>query len=162
MSIAHANSEANGNDSSEDGRCQYLTFRLMNEEYGLDILSVQEIRGFSQVTPLPNSPPEVKGMMNLRGAVVPVIDMRMKFGMPSAEYSRFTVIIVTNIGEKSIGLVVDAVSDVLHFSGSEISPPPDFGSGVDTTNFRGIARSGERFVGLLNLEKLFNAAVSTA
>lgn len=159
MSNHHSDQFTDGN---EDGRSQYLTFRLMNEEYGLDILCVQEIRGFSQVTPLPNSPPEVRGMMNLRGAVVPVIDMRMKFGMPSTEYTRFTVIIVTNIGDKSIGLVVDAVSDVLHFSAAEIAPPPDFGSGVDTANFRGIARSGERFVGLLNLERLFNAAVPTA
>src|SRR6187399_2690041 len=92
---------------------QFLTFQLGPEMFGLEILRVQEIKGYSPVTPIPNAPPHVKGVMNLRGAVVPILDMRCKFGMAEAAYTKFTVIIVVTVGAKVIGLVVDAVSDVL-------------------------------------------------
>jgi purine-binding chemotaxis protein CheW len=137
---------------------QFLTFRLEDEEYGLEILRVQEIKGYSKITPLPNSPAEVKGVMNLRGAVVPIIDLRTRFGLRQAEYTRFTVIIVVTIGAKVVGLVVDAVSDVLNVGAEEVVPAPDLGAGVDTSFMTGMARTGERLVTLLNIDQLVGAA----
>lgn len=141
---------------------QFLTFQLQDEEYGLEILRVQEIKGYSKVTPLPNTPPEVKGVMNLRGTVVPVIDLRTRFGLRAAEYTRFTVIIVVTVGAKVVGLVVDAVSDVLNVASREMVPPPDLGSGVDTSFMTGIARNGERLVSLLNIDRLVGATTGGA
>ena len=138
---------------SADGN-QYLTFQLENEEYGLEILRVQEIKGYSKVTPLPNTPPEVKGVMNLRGAVVPIIDLRTRFGLPTAEYTRFTVIIVVTVGPKVVGLVVDGVSDVLNVGAKEAVPPPDLGARVDTSFMTGMAHAGDRLVTLLNIDRL--------
>ncbi len=133
---------------------QFLTFRLGDEEYGLEILRVQEIKGYSKITPLPNTPREVKGVMNLRGAVVPIIDLRTRFGLREAEYTVFTVIVVVTVGTKIVGLVVDAVSDVLNVEAKEVVPTPDLGSGVDTSFLTGIARTGERLVSLLNIDRL--------
>lgn len=133
---------------------QFLTFRLADEEYGLEILRVQEIKGYSRVTPLPNTPPEVKGVMNLRGTVVPIIDLRARFGLEGAEYNQFTVIIVVTVGSKVVGLVVDAVSDVLNVAPSDLVPTPDMGSGVDTSFMTGMARTGDRLVTLLNIDRL--------
>jgi len=133
---------------------QFLTFQLADEEYGLEILRVQEIKGYSKITPLPNTPPEVRGVMNLRGAVVPILDLRTRFHLPNAEYDRFTVIIVVTVGPKVVGLVVDAVSDVLNVAAKEVVPTPDLGAGVDTSYLTGIARSGDRLVSLLNIDRL--------
>lgn len=133
---------------------QFLTFRLADEEYGLEILRVQEIKGYSRVTPLPNTPPEVKGVMNLRGTVVPIIDLRARFGLEGAEYNQFTVIIVVTVGSKVVGLVVDAVSDVLNVAPTDLVPTPDMGSGVDTSFMTGMARTGDRLVTLLNIDRL--------
>jgi purine-binding chemotaxis protein CheW len=141
---------------------QYLTFQLENEEYGLEILRVQEIKGYSKVTPLPNTPREVKGVMNLRGTVVPIIDLRTRFGLPEAEYTRFTVIIVVTVASKVMGLVVDAVSDVLNVGGEEVVPAPDLGAGVDTSFLTGIARTGNRLVSLLNIDRLVGAGKDVA
>jgi purine-binding chemotaxis protein CheW len=137
---------------------QFLTFCLDNEEYGLEILRVQEIKGYSKITPLPNTPPEVKGVMNLRGAVVPIIDLRTRFGLRQAEYTRFTVIIVVTVGAKVVGLVVDAVSDVLNVGAKEVVPTPELGAAVDTSFMTGIARTGERLVTLLNIDRLVGHA----
>jgi purine-binding chemotaxis protein CheW len=136
-----------------DGQ-QFLTFRLADEDYGVEILRVQEIKGYSRVTPLPNTPPEIKGVMNLRGTVVPILDLRIRFGLPENEYTRFTVIIVVTVGVKVVGLIVDAVSDVLNVGASELVPTPDLGSGVDTSFMTGMARTGERLVTLLNIDRL--------
>ena len=133
---------------------QFLAFRLGDEEYGLEILRVQEIKGYSKITPLPNTPPEIKGVMNLRGAVVPIIDLRARLGLVEAEYTVFTVIIVVTVGTKVVGLVVDAVSDVLDVDSKVVSPPPDLGAGVDVSFLTGIARTGERLVSLLNVDRL--------
>lgn len=140
---------------------QFLTFLLDNEEYGLEILRVQEIKGYSKITPLPNTPPEVKGVMNLRGAVVPIIDLRTRFGLSGAEYTRFTVIIVVTVGTKVAGLVVDAVSDVLNVGAKEIVPTPDLGAGVDTSFMTGMARTGERLITLLNVDRLVGSPSGT-
>ncbi|QEL20587.1 chemotaxis protein CheW [Limnoglobus roseus] len=157
-------SESTATDRPADavGTSQYLTFCLGEEEYGLEILRVQEIKGYSRITPLPNTPPEVKGVMNLRGAVVPIIDLRTKLGLRETEYDRFTVIIVVTVGKRIIGLVVDAVSDVLNVSASEAVPTPEFGGGLDTSFMSGMARIGERLVTLLNIEHLVGNVSSTA
>lgn len=133
---------------------QYLTFRLADEEYGLEILRVQEIKGYSRITPLPNTPVEIKGVMNLRGTVVPIIDLRARFGLQQTDYDRFTVIIVVTIGTKIVGLVVDAVSDVLNVGQNEMAPAPDLGAGVDTSFMKGMARTGDRLITLLNVDRL--------
>ncbi|MBN9517347.1 purine-binding chemotaxis protein CheW [bacterium] len=136
---------------------QFLTFRLAGEDYGVEILRVQEIRGYSKVTPLPNTPPEVRGVMNLRGTVVPVLDLRTRFGMPGVEPDRFTVVVVVTVGPKVAGLVVDAVSDVLDVGAADVVPPPDLGAGADTSLLTGMARTGDRLVTLLNIDRLIGA-----
>ncbi len=140
---------------------QFLTFLLEEEEYGLEILRVQEIKGYSKITPLPNTPREVKGVMNLRGSVVPIIDLRARFGLREAEYTRFTVIIVVTVGTKIVGLVVDAVSDVLNVEAKEMVPTPDLGAGVDTSFLTGIARTGDRLVSLLNIDRLVGVSAGS-
>lgn len=143
--------------TNSDGR-QYLTFRLGEEEYGLEILTVQEIKGFSTITAVPNTPPYVKGVMNLRGTVVPVIDLRARFGLPAVEYDKFTVIVVVKVRGKIVGLVVDAVSDVLDVGESELEPTPDLGEGVDTSFLTGMAKLENRLVMLLALEEVVGAS----
>lgn len=133
---------------------QYLTFTLGQEEYGIEILRVQEIKGYSAITPIPNTPPYIKGVMNLRGTVVPVVDLRVKFGMASAEYNRFTVVIVVTLETRVVGLVVDGVSDVLTIAGADVVPTPEMGDGIDTTFLTGMVRSSERLTALLAIDRL--------
>ena len=140
-------------DLSTDGS-QFLTFTLQDEEFGIEILRVQEIKGLSRITPIPNMPPYIRGVMNLRGTVVPIIDLRAKFAMVEAEYNRFTVIIVVTVGEKVMGLVVDAVSDVLNVADDNIESAPEMGNDADTSFMTGIAKSGERLITLLNMDEL--------
>jgi purine-binding chemotaxis protein CheW len=132
---------------------QFLTFRLEAEEYAIDILKVQEIKGYSAITPIPNAPHYIKGVINLRGTVVPVVGLRERFGMPSVPYDRFTVIILVTVGTKVVGMVVDAVSDVLVLRDEDIEAPPDFGGSVDTSFMRGLAKVGERLVLALDIER---------
>lgn len=134
---------------------QFLTFTLSEQEFGIDILRVQEIKNFSRVTPIPNMPPSIKGVMNLRGTVVPIIDLRTKFQMATAEYNQFTVIIVVNVGARIMGLVVDAVSDVLNADAESIEAAPQLGD-IDTSFITGLAKTGERLVTLLNIEHLLH------
>ncbi|MCC7012245.1 MAG: chemotaxis protein CheW [Planctomycetes bacterium] len=133
---------------------QFLTFRLASEEYAVPILRVQEIKGYSAVTPIPNAPSYIKGVMNLRGTVMPVLDLRAKFGFEATEFTKFTVIIVVNVGAKVVGLVVDGVSDVLKFDHDAIEPPPTLGGDLDTSHLTGMAKQGERLVALLDLERI--------
>ncbi len=133
---------------------QYLTFTLGQEEYGVEILKVQEIKGYSAITPIPNTPPYIKGVMNLRGTIIPVVDLRSKFAMAEAEYNQFTVIIVVKVGPKAIGLVVDAVSDVLNIPKTDIQAPPDFGAQVETRFISGLAKAGEKLVVLLDIDRV--------
>lgn len=146
---------------SADGS-QYLTFTLGEEEYGIEILKVQEIKGYSAFTPIPNSPPHIKGVMNLRGTVVPVIDLRCKFSMNAAEYNQFTVVIVVTVGTRVFGLVVDAVSDVLSIAPSAIEATPELGAEVDVSFMTGMAKTGERLIALLDIDKVLNAETLTA
>ena len=135
---------------------QFLTFQLGDELYGVDILRVQEIKGYTTVTKIPTTPPHIKGVLNLRGTIVPIVELRTKFGMPTIEYTMFTVIVVVVIQEKIMGLVVDAVSDVLNIDKKDIQPPPQFGANVDVSFFRGIGKSGEKLVVLLDMDRLLS------
>jgi len=135
---------------------QFLTFTLGEEEYGIDILKVQEIRGYSATTYIPNAPAHVKGIINLRGTVVPVVDLRAKFGMAAVEYTKFTVIVVVKVAEKIAGLIVDAVSDVLNVASSEIRPAPDFGTHCDTRFIRGVVSVADKLAVLVNIDELLS------
>ncbi len=135
---------------------QYLTFTLGTEEYGVPILTVQEIKGYVPATPIPHTPAYIKGVMDLRGIIMPVIDLRVKFGMPSAEYDQFTVIIVVKVKSKMLGLVVDAVSDVLSVKSGETQAAPEFGGQVDTRFIQGLAKAGEKLVVLLDLDRVLS------
>ncbi|MEM7098672.1 MAG: chemotaxis protein CheW [Pseudomonadota bacterium] len=137
---------------------QYLTFMLSGEEYGIDILRVQEIKGLESVTEIPNTPEYVLGVINLRGTVIPVVDLRLRFGLGSLEYNNLTVVIVVkvNAGDKdyTIGLVVDTVSDVYNIETDSISGAPDFGTNVDTSFISGIATVNEKMVIVLDVDFL--------
>lgn len=153
MTIETANDTKLGTSFVQDAN-QFLTFSLGHETYGIELLRVQEIRGYSPATPIPNAPPWVRGVMNLRGTIVPVVDLRSKLGLESAEYNRFTVIIVVNVGTRVTGLIVDSVSDVLTFTAKEIQPTPDLGTSADGRFARGIARFQDSLVVLIDLERV--------
>lgn len=141
---------------------QFLAFRLADELFAIEILRVQEIRGITPITPIPNAPRYIRGVMNLRGTIVPVIDLRMRFGLGEAEYNKFTVIIVVRLGARIIGLVVDAVSDVLDVSPNDIENTPELGARVDTSFLNGMLQRGDEIILLLNLEQLVGLQVDLA
>jgi purine-binding chemotaxis protein CheW len=135
---------------------QFLTFRLEEQEYGLELFRIQEICGYLPITQIPNVPAYVRGVMNLRGTVLPVVDLRMKFRLPAVEYNKFTVIVIALVGEKTVGLLVDAVSDVLQVTQDDMRATPDFGSAVDTQFINGVFQTKDHLVVALNLEKLLS------
>jgi purine-binding chemotaxis protein CheW len=135
---------------------QFLTFLLNEQEYGLELFKIQEIRGYAPVTPIPNVPAHVRGVMNLRGTVLPVVDLRMKFRLPPIEYNKFTVIVIAMVGDKMVGLLVDAVSDVLQVAQEAMRAAPDFGSAIDTRFIDGVFQTREHLAVALNLEKLLS------
>lgn len=142
------------NDVQTSTAVQRLTFNLADEEYGIDILSVREIRGWSPVTRIPQAPEYVLGVINLRGAIVPVLDMRIRFGLPVVERDKNAVTIIVAINERNFGIVVDNVSDVVSIGADQIQPVPDMGAVIDTRYLRGLVRQDERMVLLLDIEKL--------
>ena len=146
---------------SDDATDQYLTFELAGELYGLDILKVQEIKGWEPVREIPNTPRCVKGILNLRGTIVPIIDLRVRFGLDIAEYTAMTVVIVLSIsgaaGGQVMGIVADGVSDVLDVCPTMIRNTPDLGSNIDTRYIKGIVLD-DPFVMLLEADKLLNPA----
>ena len=133
---------------------EFLTFRLGAEEYGIDILKVQEIRSYEQPTRLANSPAFIKGVVNLRGVIVPIVDLRLKLGCETAEYNGFTVVIVLNVKGRVVGAVVDSVSDVLELSKDDIKPAPEMSSAVDTGFITGIGSVSDRMLILMDIEGL--------
>ncbi len=145
---------------SGDAGGQYLTFMLAGEEYGVEILKVQEIKGWDTATPIPNTPDYVLGVLNLRGAVVPIIDLRKRFSLDSVPYGATTVVIVVKMShedqERTVGLVVDAVADVYRLESGEIQPPPDMGGAVHTEFVRGLATVEEKMVILLEVDRLID------
>jgi purine-binding chemotaxis protein CheW len=136
---------------------EVLVFVLGTEEYGVDILKVQEIRGYEKVTPIPSAPAYLKGVVNLRGVIVPLVDMRVKFGLATAAYDATTVVVILRVAGRVIGLVVDGVSDVVQLKPSEVRPAPSFGSVIDTSYLAGLAVQGEHMVLLLDIEKLLSS-----
>lgn len=137
---------------------QFLTFKLAGEEYGVGILSVQEIRGWSAVTAIPHSPAWLLGVINLRGAVVPIIDLRIKFDFAKAEYNEFTVVIILNVGARVVGIVVDGVSDVITLAADQIKPAPSLGNNADTSHIIGFGTLDERMRILMDVERLMASA----
>ncbi len=142
-----------GGAFAADGQ-QYLTFVLGAEEYGIDVLKVQEIKAYAAITAIPNTPSYIKGVINLRGSIVPIMDLRTRFGLPEIEYTKFTVIIVIRVGAKVVGLVVDAVSDVLSVAGAQIEPPPELGADAGTSYMTGMAKVGQKLVQIIEIERL--------
>jgi purine-binding chemotaxis protein CheW len=157
----HVDNEANGLlQQGEHGVDQYLTFVMEDDEYGVDILCVQEIRGWEDTTPIPNAPSFVKGVINLRGTIVPIIDIRQCFNMQETNYGPLTVVIVLRAnheaGSRTIGIVVDAVSDVHSFSESDMHNPPSLGDAVNTSYIKGLAQASTNMVILLDIDKALN------
>jgi len=146
-----------GSAVASDSAREYLTFTLGEEEYGIDILRVQEIRGYDTVTKIANSPDFIKGVINMRGIIVPIIDLRLKFHLGQAEYNQFTVVIILNINGRILGVVVDGVSDVIALRGDQIRPAPEFGSVLDTAYIDGLATLDERMIIIVDIEKLMTS-----
>jgi purine-binding chemotaxis protein CheW len=137
---------------------QYLTFILAGEEYGVDILRVQEIKGWDRVTPIPHTPAHILGVINLRGTIVPIMDLRLRFGIGTADYGTTTVVMVLKVvseeRERTMGFVVDAVSDVHDVGPEEMKPAPEFGSSVDTRFVRALAAVEQKMIILLDIDAL--------
>lgn len=136
---------------------EYLTFSLGQEEYGIDILKVQEIRGYDTVTRIANAPDFIKGVINLRGIIVPIVDMRIKFHLEHADYNAMTVVIILNVAGRVIGMVVDGVSDVITLKPEQIKPAPEFGGAIDTRYVTGMGTVDERMLILVDIEKLLSS-----
>lgn len=137
---------------------EYLTFRLDQEEYGIDILKVQEIRGYEPPTRVANAPDFIKGVVNLRGTIVPIVDMRLKFGCSKVEYSSFTVVIILNLRQRIVGIVVDSVSDVMELPPESIRTAPEIDSVIDGGSVLGLGSLGDRMLILLDIERLMSAS----
>ena len=152
-----AHTTFDGATGATDG-AQYLTFALGNEEYGVAILNVQEIKGYAPVTPIPNTPSWVRGVMNLRGTIVPIVDLRIKFELGEVKYDQFTVVIILNVAGRVVGVVVDGVSDVVGLTAEQMRPAPDFSSSFDTQYITGLGTVDERMLILVDIEKLMSGA----
>jgi len=137
---------------------EFLTFRLGGEEYGIDILRVQEIRSYESPTRIANAPSYIKGVVNLRGVIVPIVDLRLKLGCDSADYDSFTVVIVLNVKGRVVGAVVDSVSDVLQLSKDAVKAAPELSSSVDTSYITGIGNVGDRMLILMDIEGFMSSA----
>ncbi len=143
--------------SSVPASGEYLTFTLGQEEYGIDILKVQEIRGYDAVTRIANSPAFIKGVINLRGVIVPIVDLRIKFKLGEPSYDPFTVVIILNIGKRVMGIVVDGVSDVIQLDTANLHPAPEFGSILDTRYILGLGTVEERMIIMVDIEQLMTS-----
>ena len=133
---------------------EYLTFTLGKEEYGMDILKVQEIRGYDAVTAIANTPAFIKGVINLRGIIVPIVDLRIKFNLSKVEYDQFTVVIILNLSKRVVGVVVDSVSDVLTLAADQIKAAPSLSTSLDTRYIIGLGTVDQRMLILIDIERL--------
>ena len=143
------------NQTTQDN--EVLSFRLAKEEYAISILKVQEIRGYEEPTMLPSAPACIKGIMNLRGSIVPIVDMRVLFNLGEPTYDQFTVVIVLNIKNHVIGMVVDSVSDVVTLTEEQVRPAPEMGTTADGDYITGLGTIGERMLILLDIDKLMSS-----
>jgi len=139
------------------GGNEFLTFTLGSEEYGIDILKVQEIRGYEAVTKIANTPEFIKGVVNLRGTIVPIVDLRIKFNLGSVEYNQFTVVIILNVKGRVVGIVVDSVSDVIALSNDQIRAAPEFAGELESDYITGLGTVAERMLILVDIEKLMTS-----
>ncbi|WP_411881085.1 chemotaxis protein CheW [Polaromonas sp. YR568] len=137
---------------------EFLAFTLGQEEYGVDIQKVQELRGYDTVTRIANAPEHIKGVVNLRGIIVPIVDMRIKFKLGTPTYDQFTVVIILNIASRVMGMVVDSVSDVITLSPEQIRPAPEMGSVLDTDYLIGLGTLDERMLILVDIDKLMSSS----
>jgi len=144
------------NQGMADGR-ELLTFTLGSEEYGIDILKVQEIRGYDAVTTIANAPSFIKGVINLRGIIVPIVDMRIKFNLGKVEYNQLTVVIILNIANRVVGIVVDGVSDVIALTPEQLKAAPEFSGAMDTQYITGLGTVDERMIIVVDIEKLMTS-----
>jgi purine-binding chemotaxis protein CheW len=140
------------------GALEFLAFTLGQEEYGIDIQKVQELRGYDTVTRIANAPEHIKGVVNLRGIIVPIIDMRIKFNLGAPTYDQFTVVIILNIGSRVMGMVVDSVSDVITLKPEQIKPAPEMGSVLDTGYLIGLGTLDERMLILVDIDQLMTSS----
>jgi len=136
---------------------EFLAFTLGEEEYGIDIQKVQELRGYDTVTRIANAPDFIKGVVNLRGVIVPIIDMRIKFNLGTPAYDQFTVVIILNIAGRTMGMVVDSVSDVITLSAEQVKPPPEMGAVLDTDYLIGLGTLDDRMLILVDIDKLMSS-----
>ena len=150
------NQEAVAATDSKQGD-EFLTFTMGKEEYGIEILKVQEIRGYDAVTRLANTPEFIKGVVNLRGIIVPIVDMRIKFHLGNVEYNPFTAVIILNVANRVVGMVVDGVSDVITLNPVQVKAAPEFGSAIDTKYVMGLGTVDERMLILVDIEKLMTS-----
>jgi len=148
--------EKQGESTAGESR-ELLTFTLGKEEYGIDILKVQEIRGYEAVTTIANAPEFIKGIINLRGIIVPIVDMRIKFNLGNVTYDTTTVVIILNVANRVVGMVVDGVSDVTTLKADQIKPAPEFSSGLDTKFLQGLGTVEERMIILVDIEQLMSS-----
>ena len=137
---------------------EFLAFKLGSEEYGIDILRVQEIRSYEEPTRIANAPPFIKGVVNLRGVIVPIVDMRVKFNLEQVNYDSFTVVIVLNIANRVMGMVVDAVSDVITLTQEQLRPVPEFNSAIESDHLLAIGSIDQRMLILVDIEKLMTSS----
>ncbi|NVM78616.1 purine-binding chemotaxis protein CheW [Duganella sp. SG902] len=137
---------------------EYLAFTLGKEEYGIDIQKVSEIRSYETPTRIANAPEFVKGVVNLRGIIVPIVDMRIKFNLGTPTYDQFTVVIILNIGHRVVGMVVDRVSDVTTLTPDQIKPAPEIGSAMNTEHIVGLGTIDDRMLILVDIDKLMSSA----
>lgn len=147
----------NGMGTSGVSNNEFLTFILGREEYGIDILKVQEIRGYDAVTRIANMPEFIKGVINLRGLIVPIVDLRIKFRLSQVTYDPFTVVIILNLGARVVGVVVDSVSDVLTLTAEQIRAAPEMSAALDTRYIMGLGTVDERMLILVDIEKLMGS-----
>ena len=147
-----------GTAGTDGPRQEFLAFTLGEEEYGIDILKVQEIRGYEAVTRIANAPDFIKGVVNLRGTIVPIVDMRIRFNLGTPTYDQLTVVIILNIMGRVVGMVVDTVSDVITLKSEEIKPPPEMGAAFGTDYLVGIGTHDERMLILIDIDKLMSSA----
>lgn len=150
-------SQGQSDRSGMNAVSEYLTFSLGSEDYGIDILKVQEIRGYDPVTHIANAPEFIKGVINLRGVIVPIIDMRIKFKLGEATYHEFTVVIIINVLGRVVGMVVDGVSDVVALPPDQIKPPPEMGASLDTHYITGLGTANDQMLILVDIEKLMSS-----
>ncbi|SDS01604.1 chemotaxis protein CheW [Pseudomonas oryzae] len=152
MSITHPTDSA-----AEAQPREFLVFSLGNEEYAIDILKAQEIRGYENVTRIASAPPFIKGVTNLRGVIVPIIDLRIKFNLDRVEYDGQTVVIVVNVSGRVVGVVVDGVSDVLSLTPEQIKPAPEFGLSLSSDYLSGLASLEDRMLVLVDIDRMLTS-----